>query len=135
MIWHSLFIGTGMHKIIIVIAAFVFFGSTPLFSQGDSTKYINGLPVSEDDTAIHEPQRDFEPHNRLRPVTANSLPAKLREILDEEEVYQGWEDTTIYYEKNTDLYIVPIRHRNSVKIFGLTENGDPVTFSEVTNRQ
>ena len=124
-----------MRKITLLIAAFVLFASSPLFSQADSTKYINGLPVSEDDTASHVQQMDVEPYNRQVAVTINDLPAKLREVLDEEPIYQGWQDTTIYYQANTGLYIVPIRYREGVKIFGLNKNGKPVSFSEVSGRE
>jgi hypothetical protein len=72
-----------MQKIILSIAAFILLGSLPLFSQADSTKYINGLPVSEDDTARFDPDLDLEPHNRVVRVPADRLPEKLREVLEE----------------------------------------------------
>ena len=122
-----------MRKKILVIAAFFLFGSTAVFSQSDSTRYINGLPVSEDDTARQAPQTDFTPANKRVPVAEAYLPAELREVLDEEEIYRGWQDTTIYFERNTGLYIVPIRYSEGVKIFGLTKDGEPVTFSEVAS--
>jgi hypothetical protein len=124
-----------MQKIILSIAAFILLGSLPLFSQADSTKYINGLPVSEDDTARFDPDLDLEPHNRVVRVPADRLPEKLREVLEEEAIYRGWQDTIVYYQKNTGLYIVPIRYREGIKIFGVTENGKPVTFSEVNTRE
>jgi hypothetical protein len=124
-----------MRKICLVIATFALLKLTPVFAQNDSTRYINGLPVSEDDTAAHIQQRDVQPAKREVAVAAKDLPAQLREALDSGETYQGWRDTTIYFQRNTGLYILPLRTRESIRIFGLTESGKPVTFSEVTRKE
>jgi hypothetical protein len=117
-------------KVILIIAAFLLFGSASLKAQADSTRYINGMPVSQDDTATHVRQMDVEPYNRHVAVSPDDLPKKLRRVLDEEK-YRGWQDTVIYYQKNTGIYIVPVKYSEGVKIFGLTERGEPVSFSEV----
>ena len=124
-----------MRKVNIIIAAFFLLNSAPVFAQADSTRYINGLPVSEDDTATHIQQTDVDPDNRQIAISANDLPPRLREVLDSQDTYKGWQDTTVYYQKNTGLYILPLKDGESVRIFGLTENGDPVSFSEVSRRK
>lgn len=108
------------------------FAVTAVFSQADSTRYINGLPVSEDDTVQQFPQADLGPKNKLTAVPVNKLPSRLLEVLESEDQYKGWQDSTIYFEKNTGLYLVPVKYKEGVKIFGLSENGDPVTFDEIT---
>jgi hypothetical protein len=103
-------------------------------AQEDSTRYINGLPVSEDDTARQFLEnRDLEPLNRLAPVPVSQLPEKLLDELDAKEQYKGWRDTTVYFDRNTEIYHVPVRYAEGVKIFGMRENGDPVTFREVSD--
>ena len=123
-----------MIKEVITIAAFwiLTMSFTQVFSQEDSTLYINGLPVSEDDTARQVPHSDLEPKNDLTVVTEHALPDKLRTVLENETQYRGWRDTSIYLQKNTGIYLVPIKTEKSVKIFGLNESGNPVTFSEVS---
>lgn len=104
------------------------------FAQEDSTRYINGLPVSEDDTARQFLQnRDLEPKDRLVIVPLDRLPEKLMDELDSEDLYQGWRDTAVYFDSNTKIYHVPVKYAEGVKIFGMRENGDPVTFREVSD--
>lgn len=125
-----------MRRSIVITAAIIWLISAKTFAQNDSTRYINGLPVSEDDTARQFLDKtDLEPKNSLGPVSISQLPQKLRDALEKGDQYDGWKDSTIYFEKNTGLYHVPVKYSEGVKIFGLNENGDPVTFREVSTRQ
>jgi hypothetical protein len=119
-----------MRKVIISTAALLFGVVAAVFSQVDSTRYINGLPVSEDDTVTGFPGTDLGPKTILQPMSREDLPARLVEVLEKKPQYNGWRDSTIYFEKNTGIYHVPIKYNDGVKVFGLNENGDPVTFSE-----
>lgn len=101
-------------------------------AQDDSTRYINGLPVTGDDSLSVTPTEDRPPYNKLIAVPMNKLPKRLRTSLEKESQYEGWQDTTIYRDKNTGLYIVPLRRSDGIRIFGLNKRGDPVTFREVT---
>jgi hypothetical protein len=124
-----------MTKILFSAAVLLYFcfSGTFVFAQADSTRYINGLPVTEDDTA-RTVQSDIEPKNRLTAVSVEQLPQKLRDVLDREALYRGWQDSTIYFQNNTGLYLVPIKYEEGVKLFGLTEKGQPVTFNEIIIR-
>ena len=123
-----------MKIILFSIAAFWCFSIIDVSAQDDSTKYINGLPVSDDDTARVEPA-DIEPKNRVVAIPSHKLPKALREVLDDQEIYKGWQDTTVYFEMNTGIYRIPVRSGpGSVKIFGLNKNGDPLTYDEVTTK-
>jgi hypothetical protein len=102
------------------------------FAQNDSTRYINGLPVTEDDTARAFPQQDLEPKTHLRVVSPDKLPEKLLKTLQDEEQYLGWSDTTVYYDENIDLYLVHVKREDGVQIYGMTDKGKPVTFNQVS---
>ena len=121
-----------MKRTICIAAALLLLAVFPVFGQDDSTRYIHGLPVSDDDTVRNFPQRDRQPDNRHRALSVRELPSELRKVLDEEPQYEGWRDSTVYLEVNTDLYIVPVKYDGGIKIFGLKENGNPVTYSEVS---
>src|SRR3989337_3846222 len=98
-----------MFKCFFCIAAFLFAGATSVFSQEDSTQYINGLPVSEYDTVQQFLPGDLEPKNRLTEVPPNALPSAVLEALKKEDQYKGWQDSTVYFESNTGLYLVPVK--------------------------
>jgi hypothetical protein len=123
-----------MQRALYLTAALILFIAVETFAQDDSTRYINGLPVSEDDTARQFlKNQDLTPKNRLSPVPVSQLPEKLLDALDTEEQYKGWRDTTVYFDSNTEIYTVPVKYAEGVKIFGMSKNGDPVTFREVSD--
>lgn len=120
-----------MGRIVILLAALTCVVSTNVLAQGDTIRYIQGLPVSDDDTVRQFPERDLQPANDLRPVGLPALPADVLEALDEEDQYRGWRDSIVYFQENTGLYLVPIKYKGGVKIFGVNKDGDPVTYDEV----
>jgi hypothetical protein len=121
-----------MKWIILLTAAIITLSSREVLSQDDSTRYIFGLPVSDDDTARQFPERDHVPPKRIKPVGVAALPPEVREALETEKQYKGWQDSTVYLDLNTGLYIVPIKHRTGIRIFGINEKGEPVTYDEVS---
>ena len=121
-----------MNRIFAIAATLICLSAGKVLAQDDSTRYIFGLPVSEDDTARQFPVRDLAPKNTRTPVNASALPQSLLEILDREPQYEGWRDSTVYFDKNTGLYLVPVRYEQDVRIFGLNENGRPVTYDDVS---
>jgi hypothetical protein len=101
-------------------------------AQGDSTQYIHGLPVTESDTARDFPQRDFLPRENYSLIPAAEMPDKLKEVLGDKSIYKGWEKMRVYLNKNTKLYMIRIVENNVMKIYGLDDRGNPVTFDEVS---
>ena len=116
-----------------LIAAVLAMAFLPSYAQDDSTRYIFGIPVSDDDTVGNFPQRDRKPVNDLRAMTVRELPRELREALDEGPQYKGWRDTIVWYQQNTERYIVPVEYEEGIKIFGLDKEGNPRSYSEVSD--
>ena len=116
----------------LLLIAAILMSATHLLAQNDSTVYRFGLPITEDDTTRQFPPADIEPENKMVAVRVNDLPKKLLKTLNSEEQYAGWRDTTIYFQKNTGLYHVPVKREDGVTVFGLNEEGHPVTFDVVT---
>ncbi len=120
-----------MVKVLTVIAALMALNTAAVYSQADSTQYIFGLPVTKDDTARRSLEQDFQPKN-LEIVSISKLPNRVRKVLDKEAQYKGWQDSLVYFNTNTKLFVIPVKNGSTIKIYGLNENGRPVTFSEVT---
>ena len=117
-------------KTFLFVAALLLCGS--VYGQEDSTIYRFGLPVSNDDTARQFLERDMEPRNELTEVPVNELPDEVLEALDSQDQYKGWRDSTVYYEENTGHYLVHVKREDGIRVFGLSENGEVVTFDMVT---
>lgn len=122
-------------RVIITIAALWLVFTLPAFSQNDSTRYINGLPVTEDDTTGQFLQSDLEPKNKVTKVHRNEIPAELLKALNTDSQYQGWQDSTVYFESNTGLYLIPIKTEDGVRVYGVDRKGNPVTFDEVSRQR
>lgn len=120
-----------MARVVLILAAASLMSFASLAQDRDSIQYIHGLPVGEEDTVEQIPADDLGPANKITPVSLDNLPRKLRKELERGSQYDGWKDTTIYYERNTGHYIVPVRSGDGVRIFGLTRQGRPVTYDEV----
>lgn len=98
-------------------------------SPSDSTQYIFGLPVTEEVDSV--PAGDHGPPDLIIKIPADKLPKKLLRTLTHDDLYRGWEKFPIYLQKNTKHYIVRVMEGNSMKVFGLNEDGNVVTFDEV----
>ena len=120
-----------MNSKLLLIAAFML-SAADLLGQNDSTVYRFGLPVGEEDTTRHFPATDMEPETKMIAVPVSELPAEVLEALTSEDQYEGWRDTTVFFEQNTGLYRVPVKSKDGIRIFGLNKRGDPVTFDIVT---
>lgn len=69
-------------------------------------------------------------------VQSESLPPAMLDHLGKNEKYQGWEDATIYYEKNTDQYLLNIVRPNSTETFRFDKQGEPIeTDKAIPNRE
>jgi hypothetical protein len=123
-----------MKRIIVSTAAFLLV-TFLVKAQNDSTRYINGLPVSEDDTVEHFIENDLGVKDKIKRVSTSELPRKVLRTLKKGDQYDGWEDSIIYFDENTRLFLVPVKSGESIKTFGINEDGHPVTFDEVSKNQ
>lgn len=106
------------------------FGQSDMF---DSTEYIMGLPVTNDDT-VSSAFPDNPPRDVLEKLSTQNIPRKLLKELDRNDLFQGWSKRGVYRDVNTGLYMIYIRERRSTRVYGLDANGNPVTFDEMKTR-
>lgn len=101
------------------------------FAQDDdSTLYINGIPVYDDSVQFF-PQIDYLPKENHVMVNPDRLPKKLKKRLKKGDQYSGWEKSPVYLDTNTKLYLITIKGNDSIRIYGLNENGIPMTYDEI----
>jgi hypothetical protein len=117
-----------MKLIIVLSVGLLSFQCT--LGQSDSTLYINGLPVTQDDTVRNYPSSDYYPKDKTVVVPSNRLPEKLRTILNREPLYKGWDRLPVLYDKNTDRYTVRVITENDTVFYGLDRKGNPLTYGK-----
>jgi hypothetical protein len=122
-----------MRGIVIVFFGLVIFTSNVhAQTEADSTTYVHGLPVDEDDTVATFPQTDFYPNENVVKVSYETLSKKFKKGVSKIDQFAGWEKSPIYFDKNTNRYLIEMREGNDIKIYGFNENGRPVTYDEVS---
>lgn len=119
-----------MKKIFLLICACL---PLVVFSQQkdltDSTVFRYGLPISNDDTTKRV-RTDEDPTNQWQAVEAKKIPDALRRTLERKEVYEGWEQGQIYYDKHVNQYVVRLRDTKSIRTYGFSAEGAVISFAE-----
>ena len=105
------------------------------FAQSDTTEFVYGIPVTEEDSVENIPFPDLEPVDNYRKLSKSDLPSGLSNSLDRKEEFKGWEKRGVYLDRNTGLYIVTIPFGDAFRIFGLDKDGKGVTYKEVRSEQ
>lgn len=104
-------------------------------AQDDSTVYRHGLPVSDDDTVQNFPERDYSPRENVVVVPHSKLPKDLKDELNENAEFKGWQDMPVLFDHNTGRYIVRIKNDTTVTTIGVNKNGKPVTYGVGTQEE
>jgi hypothetical protein len=135
--WHKIHGAGSMNlNIFLLIAGLFFITRLPAQESRDSTRYIQGLPVTgqEYDT-LNRSTEDRPPKDLLIEIPKDQIPSKLRETLDKEEEYKDWANFPVFQNRNTKLYEISITRGNTTRTYGFNENGKVITFGETTKRK
>jgi hypothetical protein len=118
------------------LTSLLFFLAIAAYGQDDDTvQYIHGLPQTGEDTVQQTPRDDIAPADSIVQLSPEQLPRDLIKALDENPLYKGWEKSTIQIDKNTGLYWLHIRDRQTVRSYGFDDEGHPVSIREKTDRE
>lgn len=107
---------------------FLFASVSSSLAQGDSTLYVNGIPVTGDDSIEVSP--DVSPGKETGLVPVSEIPAKLLKTLRKEDAFKGWERAGVHFNRKTKRYTVTVLYSGGAKIFGLDSAGQVVTYDE-----
>jgi hypothetical protein len=121
-----------MEKAIIIALLLFTAPAIAVVAQSDSTQYVYGIPVTDEDSVENIPFPDLEPIDNYRKLDRSDLPSGLVKALETNDQFKGWEKRAVYLDKNTDLYIVTIPFGDAFRVFGLDKNGKGVTYKEIS---
>jgi hypothetical protein len=99
------------------------FGTTTQPSNTQSHDYLqtttpSGAPLPQPSTSVNST-------DDLIQVQKDALPAPMTQTL-QGPTYQGWENSTIYYNRGTNEYSFDVGSGNDVKNYRFDQNGNPV---------
>lgn len=115
----------------LVVFFFCIATAVPSFAQDDSIRLIHGLPVVED--TVSE-EVTFTPRlDSAEEISPGDLPPKVMRALQRKDIYRGWEEARIFFEREAGLYRIEIPAGAVVRIIGLDTTGRPVTYDEHDN--
>lgn len=115
----------------LLMLSLCFFATNWLFAQGDdSIQFIHGLPVTGEDTAQPVPQTDYAPEDNMVRVHPDSIPSPIAEAWDEFAPLKNWRNETIVFDRNTELYWIRIKQDSTLRSYGYTREGHPVSIKE-----
>jgi hypothetical protein len=109
---------------VFAIILFACMGSVSVFAQQDTTSStpIQGLPSGQQ-------QAGEQKEDRVEVDKAKLPPTMLKELNNGDQ-YKGWEDANIYYEKNSDQYLLNIAKENTTQTFRFDKDGNPIVTDQ-----
>ena len=100
-------------------------------ADDDTIQYSHGLPITGEDTLSQEVDTlDREPKDVQIRLESGQIPTALRKTLRRGEQYKGWEQSAIFIQKNTGLYVVRITEGGTTRIYRFNGNGKAVSYDE-----
>ncbi len=103
-----------------------------VLAQADSLRLIHGLPHTGSDT-VHEGYYARPPVDRAQVVSPRHLPRRIKRVLSRNDIYQGWENGRIYFDREAERYRLYLRGDSITRVFGFDTRGNPVTYDEFDN--
>jgi hypothetical protein len=108
-----------MKKVILSLAAMFMFGVVCVNAQTDSVQQ-----VPADQPAMQQegsPSTNYRSDDKVR-VPASQVPTALRQTLKQSK-YSGWENSSIYFNQNSNEYSLDLMEGNVLKTYRFDQNG------------
>jgi hypothetical protein len=125
-----------MKKVMLMMVGMLFIGIVAVQAQSQDTTVTQKSDTTVSPTTTPQPQSQQQTDRQegsyqLRDMTvlqASEVPSSLRESLQGNDKFKGWDDPTtkIYRNKTSDLFVVQIMDGTETKTYRFDRNGKPV---------
>jgi hypothetical protein len=115
-----------MKKVIFILLASLLTGATAVQAQQRDTLHVNDLPPQQQQSPRQEDQAKQQQYrtDEMVVIESTSIPVAVRETLESDGKYKGWERSAIYQDPATGDYIIMIDQVNAApKTHRLDKNG------------
>lgn len=103
-------------------------GSFSVTAQADSTMQDNlpATPQGQYGTQrVPDQHVDEQKEDRVE-VERTALPPDMLSHLNKDSQFEGWDQSPVFYEKNTEQYLVNIVKENSTRTYRFDKQGKPL---------
>ena len=90
--------------------------------------------ANQNNKYTQELPKDIGPPKDSVRIAAAAVPARLRRRLQHEVQYRGWEESEIYLNRNTGLYMVYFTDSLRVRQYVFDNRGKPVTVNSFVRK-
>ena len=73
--------------------------------------------------------KDLPPFQEMILMSKDTIPTRLRKTLQDNPLYSGWEGAPLYFDKNTDLYMLYMKNEKAITVYGFSEKGKAITYN------
>jgi hypothetical protein len=114
-----------MKKVILTLTAMLMFTAVCVKAQStDSVQTANpieqpGQPAPGDGSS------KYTSSGQMVRIPASQVPTALRQTLKDPQ-YNGWENSTVYYDKSNSQYSVEVMDGNNMKTYHFDQNGKSI---------
>jgi len=103
-------------------------GATSTSAGTTTPSGTSGTPLNTETTiATEQPSTSWRAEDRVV-ILSNDIPVSLRVTL-EDDMYRGWENSTIYRNRQTNEYMIEIRDGSNSKIYYFDKDGKALQIS------
>jgi hypothetical protein len=100
--------------------------------EDDTIQFNQGLPKAGSDSSLYDDVKLDNPPPHLRRIEASEIPAKLKDELESNRLFSGWQKQNVWLDENTGLYWIDFAGGPAVRSYGLTAEGHTVSVKERT---
>jgi hypothetical protein len=114
-----------MKKVILTLTATLMFGAVCVKAQtSDSVQTANPIEQHPSMQAPGEGSSQYSSGQRVR-IPASQVPTALRQTLKDPQ-YNGWENSTVYFDKSSNQYSVEVMDGNNLKTYNFDQSGKAI---------
>jgi hypothetical protein len=100
--------------------------------EDDTIRFVQGLPEAGTDSSLYDDVNLDAPPSHFQKVKATAIPDNLKDELESNALFSGWEKRILWRDKNTGLYWIDFAEGSAVRSYGLTADGNIVSVKEKT---
>ncbi|HLT74799.1 MAG TPA: hypothetical protein VKZ68_06925 [Ohtaekwangia sp.] len=114
------------------VIAMTLLATVTTFAQQDTTRFPTpqAMPQGQYGTQEISDTLNIKKEDRVE-VAHDAIPPAMKQELDENPAYTGWESGNVFFERNTSQYIVHIKKGNTTHTYRFDREGNAIRTDQM----